>query len=462
MTSAVPGAGLARLRATLARPVVTAADAGYAARRAVWNGMVDRRPALIATCGDVGEVQAAVRFAREHALALAVRGGGHSLPGFGTCDGGLVLSLAGLRTVQVDPAARTVRVGGGCLLGDVDAAAQRHGLAVPAGVVSHTGVGGLTLGGGVGLLMRKHGLTIDNLLSAQVVTADGAVVRASADDNPDLFWALRGGGGNFGVVTEFEFQAHPVGPDVLGVLVAWPLEHAREVFDLYRDFAATAPRELASLVFLFTVPGEAPYPEAARGRPAVGVVGMWSGPVGDGLAAVAPLRGFGAPLVDLTGPRTYLFMQSMSDEVYPWGRRYYMKTGLMDALPPAAVEVALDAFADAPHPALEVDFHHLGGAVSDVAREATAFPGRTAQFAYDLPSAWDDPADDAAVVEWTRRTARALDTYAAGSYLNVEADTGQAVSAKAWGPNWGRLVQVKRRYDPENFFHLNPNIEPGV
>ncbi|MEW9873049.1 FAD-binding oxidoreductase [Arthrobacter sp. HS15c] len=458
----VTGRQLSRLRSALRLPVITPDDAPYAAQSRVWNAMIDRRPALVATCTDAAEVQTAIRFAREHLLEVAVRGGGHSLPGFGTSDGGMVISLAGLKDISIDPASRKVGVGGGCLLGEIDRRTQEFGLAVPAGVVSHTGIGGLSLGGGVGLLMSRYGLTIDHLLSAEVVTAEGRLVHASADENADLFWALRGGGGNFGVVTGFEFQARQVDRDVLALLLAWPLDQAHEVFERYLDFVEDAPRELTSLIFLFNVPPGDPYPAAMHGAPAVGVAGMWCGGVADGFAAVRPLREYGPPAIDLSGQRTFLFMQSMSDEQYPWGRRYYMKTGLMEALPRAAVELAVEAFTNAPHQALEIDFHHLGGAISDVDVSATAFAHRTARFAYDLPAAWDNPGDDQAMVEWTRHTARALDAYVTGgSYLNVEADTGSEVSRRGWGGNWQRLVAVKRQYDPTNFFHLNPNIDPA-
>ncbi|QDG67030.1 FAD-binding oxidoreductase [Pseudarthrobacter sp. NIBRBAC000502772] len=453
---------VSRLRSALRLPVTTPGEADYAGQSRVWNAMINRQPSLIATCTDAAEVQTAVRFAREHQLDAAVRCGGHSLPGFGTSDGGMVISLAGLKDISVDPASRRVRVGGGCLLGEIDQHTQEFGLAVPSGVVSHTGIGGLALGGGVGLLMRRYGLTIDHLISAEVVTADGNLLHASADDNTELFWALRGGGGNFGIVTGFEFQAQEVRRDVLALLLAWPLEQVHEVFERYLDFAADAPRELTSLIFLFNVPRSDPYPEAMHGAPAVGVAGMWCGDIPDGLAAVLPLREYGPPSIDLSGPRPFLFMQSMSDEEYPWGRRYYMKTGLMEALPRAAVDLSVEAFANAPHPALEIDFHHLGGAIGDVAGSATAFAHRTAQFAYDLPTSWDNSVDDQSMIEWTKRTAQALDAYVpGGSYLNVEADTGPEVSRRGWGENWQRLVAVKRQYDPTNFFHLNPNIDPA-
>lgn len=460
--SGIAEAEVARLRSALRLPLATPGEETYAEQSKVWNAMICGRPALIATCSDAAEVQTAVRFAREQNLETAVRCGGHSLPGFGTSDGGMVISLKGLNDVAVDPLSRRVRVGGGCLLGEMDRHTQEFGLAVPAGVVSHTGIGGLALGGGLGLLMRRHGLTIDHLISAEVVTAEGKLLRASSDENVELFWALRGGGGNFGIVTGFEFQAQQVGPDILAVLLAWPFDRAHEIFELYLDFAADAPRELTSVIFLFNIPQEDAYPASMRGMPAVGVAGMWCGGLSDGFDAIRPLRECGPPQVDLSGQRSFLLMQSASDELFPWGRRYYMKTGLMETFPTSAIDVSLKAFANAPHRALEIDFHHLGGAITDVDGSATAFAHRTAQFAYDIPTAWDNSVDDDLMIAWTKRTAQALDAHTAGvSYLNVEPDTGLAVNRRGWGGNWQRLSAVKRQYDPTNFFHVNPNIEPA-
>jgi FAD/FMN-containing dehydrogenase len=447
--------------------VLVPGSPGYDAARRVWNGAIDRRPACIARCAGVADVVAAVRFARDPDLEVAVRGGGHNVAGTAVCGGGLVIDLSAMRAVWVDPVGRTARVQGGALWGDVDRETQAHGLATTGGIVSHTGVGGLTLGGGIGFLMRKHGLTVDNLLAAEVVTADGTVVRASADEHPDLLWALRGGGGNFGVVTSFLFALHRVGPTVLAGPVFWAADDTAAVLGFYREFVAEAPDELGTVVRLGTVPPLPAIPEGLHWRPAVAVACCYAGSVEEGERALRALRGFGRPLVDLLAPSPYTAFQSGIDGTVPHGWHYRWKGTTLPGLSDDAVAVIADQVFAAGSPRSYAAIFHLGGAVARAPRGATAFPGRDVAHHMSIDAVWlPDEAGERAASEtaWARRFFHALQPYRAGSvYVNfLDADDGQDRVREAYGERiHRRLAEVKAEHDPDNVFHHNKNVPPA-
>jgi FAD/FMN-containing dehydrogenase len=411
-------------------------------------------------------VAAAVRFARRHDLEIAVRGGGHNVAGTAVCDDGIVIDLSLMRAVTVDPVACTARVEGGALWGDVDRETQRHGLATTGGIVSHTGVGGVSLGGGIGWLMRKHGLTVDNLVEAEVVTAAGDVIRASTDRHPDLFWALRGGGGNFGVVSSFRFSVHPVGPTVLAGPVFWAAEDTTDVLRFYRDFAADAPAELGNIVRLGTIPPLPVVDEDLHFRPAIAVVSCYAGPVEDGERAVRALRRFGRPLVDLVGPTAYVDHQSSVDDTVLHGWHYYWKATYLTGLSDDVIDViAAHAFAAA-SPRSYAAIFHLGGAVARVPRDATAYPGRDAEHNIVIDAVWLPEEEDtigAAETAWARAFLAGLGPHRAGVYVNfLDSDDDTSRIREAYGDDTlARLAEVKRTYDPENVFHVNKNIPPA-
>jgi FAD/FMN-containing dehydrogenase len=442
---------------------ITADHAEYEAARAVWNGAIDRSPRLIARCSGTADVAAAVRFARTHDLAIAIRGGGHNVAGTAVCDDGIVIDLSAMRAVQVAPSRGTAQVQGGALWGDVDQQTQIHGLATTGGIISHTGVAGLTLGGGIGWLMRKHGLTVDSLFAVDVVTADGDLLRASESQHPDLFWALRGGGGNFGVVTSFEFQLHPVGPDVLAGPILWDAGDTREVLRFYRDFVRHAPDELGTVVRFGTAPPLPVIPAALHWRPVILIGACYAGPVGDGEAILRPLRGFGRPLLDLIAPTSYVSHQRAVDSTVQHGWHYYWKSTYLPALRDDLIDVIAEhAFACTSPRSYAVMFH-LGGAVSRVPAAATAFGHRQASHAITLDGVWragEDYADRD--IAWTRRFFAALDRYREGVYVNfLGADEAPGRIRDAYGSAvYDRLVDVKTTYDPDNVFHHNQNIRP--
>jgi FAD/FMN-containing dehydrogenase len=446
--------------------VITADHADYDTARAVWNGAVDRRPRLIARCSTTADVAAAVRFARDRDLEIAVRGGGHNVAGTAVCDDGIVIDLSAMRGVWVDPAGRTARVQGGALWGDVDRETQTHGLATTGGIVGHTGVGGLTLGGGLGFLMRKHGLTIDNFVAAEVVTADGSIVRASADEDPDLFWALRGGGGNFGVVSSFKFTLHPVGPTVMAGPVFWAADDTAEVLRFYRDFAAAAPDELGTVVRLGTIPPLPVIPEDLHWRPAIAVGCCYAGAVGDGERAVQDLRRIGTPLVDLVGPRPYAAFQGALDDTVLHGWHYYWKAADLVGLPNDAIAVIADHAYAARSPRSYVAMFHLGGAVARVPDDATAYAGRGVSHNIIIDGVWlphESGERAAGETAWVRRFHEALQPHRAdGVYVNfLDSDDGSSRVLEAYGDrNYRRLAEVKAKYDPDNAFHHNKNIRP--
>ena len=447
--------------------VIAPGQDGYDGARAIWNGTVDRRPRLIARCSGTADVAAAVRFARDHDLEIAVRGGGHNVAGTAVCDDGIVIDLSAMRAVRVDPAGRTARVQGGALWGDVDHETQARGLATTGGIVGHTGVAGLTLGGGIGYLMRQHGLTVDNLLAAEVVTAEGSIVRASADEHPDLFWALRGGGGNFGVVTSFRFALHPLGPAVMAGPVFWAADDTTDVLRFYRDFAAAAPDELGSVVRLGTVPPLPDIPEHLHWRPAIAVDCCYAGAAEDGERAVRALRRLGTPLADLLAPTPYAAHQGALDDTLPHGWHYYWKAANLAGLSDNAIAVIADHAYTASSPRSYAAMFHMGGAVARVPRDATAYAGRDVAHTIIIDAVWlpeQSGEHAAAETAWARGFLQALQPHrAAGVYVNfLDADDDTSRIREAYPDHiYRRLAEVKAKYDPDNAFHHNKNIRPG-
>jgi hypothetical protein len=440
---------------------------GYDTARRIWNGAIDRRPAAVARCTGVADVVAAVRFARRHDLAIAVRGGGHNVAGTAVCDDGVVIDLSAMRAVAVDLAGRTAWVQGGALWGDVDHETQAYGLATTGGIIGHTGVAGLTLGGGIGFLMRKHGLAVDNLLAAEVVTADGGIVRASADEHPDLFWALRGGGGNFGVVTSFRFSLHPVGPEVMAGPVFWAAEDTGDVLRCYRDVAAAAPDELGTVVRLGTIPPLPVIPEDLHWRPAIAIACCYAGAVEDGQRAVRPLRRFGTPLVDLLGPTPYAAFQGGLDDTVLHGWHYHWKATNLAGLSDETIAVIAEHAYAAGSPRSYAAMFHMGGAVARVPRDATAYAARDVAHNIIIDAVWrPEESGERAATEtaWARRFLQALQPHGAGGvYVNfLDSDDGPGRVREAYGDRtYRRLAEVKAQYDPDNAFHHNKNIQPG-
>ncbi len=452
------------LRGRTRGQVVAPGDEGYDRARAVVNGMHDRRPAAVVQAADEADVIEAVRFAREAGLELSIRGGGHGVAGHGTCDDGLVIDLGRIRNVRVDPGRRTARVGGGAVLGDLDHACGAFGLFTPAGFNSTTGVGGLTLGGGIGAyLTRKHGLTCDNLLSADVVTADGRRVTASAEDNPDLFWALRGGGGNFGVVTSFEFRLHPV-ESFVGGPIFFELETGPDVMRAFRDHLETAPRELGGFVGFHIAPPLPFIPENRHGDTLFAAVVSWCGAPERADAMFRPLRQAGAIVAEHVGPVPYPALQSAFDPLLPPGLQQYWKSDFVSALTDEAIAVHMEYGPGVPSVHTAVHLYAVDGAVHDVGAEDTAFPVRVARFAHNIAGLWPDPADNEKNIAWVRDYHRAIHPHNGyeGGYVNFMADDDQERARANYGPNYDRLREVKRRWDPENVFHRNQNIPPAV
>jgi FAD/FMN-containing dehydrogenase len=438
-------------------------DADYDTARALWNGAIDRRPRLIAQCIGTADVVAAVRFARDHDLEIAIRGGGHNVAGTAVCDNGMVIDLSAMRGVRVDPAGRRAWVQGGALWGDVNHETQAHGLATTGGIVSHTGVAGLTLGGGIGWLMRKHGLTVDNLLAVDVVTADGERLRASEDEHPDLFWALRGGGGNFGVVTSFEFRLHALGPTVLAGPILWDASDAGEVLRIYRDFVSDAPDELGTVVRFGAAPPLPVIPADLHWRPVVMVGTCYAGPVEEGERRLRPLRASRAPLLDLIGPTPYVGFQSAIDSTVVHGWNYYWKSSYLPELRDDLVEVMVEHAFSCSSPRSYVAMFHLKGAVSRVAAGATAYGNRQASHAITLDAVWR-PGEDFGDRDtaWAREFFAALGRFREGVYVNfLGGDEDPNRVREAYGDSvYHRLVDVKTTYDPDNIFHHNQNIPP--
>ncbi|KTG10202.1 FAD-linked oxidase [Haloprofundus marisrubri] len=438
-------------------------DEEYETARHIWNGMIDKHPAVVAQCSGTADVVAAVRFAREHDLPLAVHGGGHNVSGHAVCDDGVMLDLSAMNGVYVDPDARRVRAQGGATLGDVDRETQLFGLATALGVVSETGIAGLTLNGGVGHLRREYGLSLDNLTSAEVVTADGSVLTASDSENPDLFWAIRGGGGNFGVVTSFEYELHAVGPEVFGLFVWFHGDDATAALEAFREYSADASRKGTVLPFYATVPELDEFPEEAWGEPVVALLGCYDGSAEDAEAEFEALRTVAEPVVDFSGEMAYTDLQSMLDEDYPDGLRYYWKSSYVTELTDDVVDLLVRYGEERLSPLSTVDIWHLGGAISDVEPEETAFYHRDAPFMVTFEANWEDPDADDENVQWAKNGLAELREMpvASGAYGNFPG-FGEDPARTLFGDNYDRLVEIKREYDPENVFRLNQNVVPDA
>ena len=443
--------------------LITADHGDYDTARTIWNGAIDRCPRLIARCSGSADVAAAIRFARDHDMEVAIRGGGHNVAGTAVCDDGIVIDLSSMRAVLVDPISRTARVQGGALWGDVDHETQVHGLATTGGIVSHTGVAGVALGGGLGWLMRKHGLTIDNLLAADIVTADGEYIRASEDEHPDLYWALRGGGGNFGVVTSFEFRLHPVGPIVLSGPLMWDATDTSEVLRTYREVLRDAPDELGTVVRFGPAPPLPAIPEDLHWRSVIMVGTCYAGPIEEGKEVLRPLRESGSPLLDLVAPAPYVDNQSAVDSTVLHGWNYYWKSTYLPELSDDLIDVITEHAFAASSPRSYAVMFHLGGAVGRVAEMDTAFGNRQASHAITLDGVWR-PGEDHAEhdIAWSRRFFAALDRFRDGVYVNfLGADEHPDRIREAYGDDiYKRLRDVKTNYDPDNVFHHNQNIRP--
>jgi len=449
-------------KASLRGQVIRPGDDGYAAACRVYNGMIDRHPALIARCVDAADVIQSVNFAREHHLPLAVRGGGHNGAGLGTCDDGLVIDLAEMRGVRIDPVAKTARAEGGCLLGDVDHAAHAIGQATPFGIVSTSGIGGLTLGGGLGYLTRKYGLSIDNLLEADVVLANGQLVTASAQAHPDLYWALRGGGGNFGVVTSLLFQLHPVSM-VYGGPMIWPIEQAGEILRWYRDYITSAPDDINGFFAFLNVPPGPPFPEDWHAKNTCGIVWCCTLPQAEAEAALAPIRKRFPPAIDFVGPLPYPALQSMFDPLYPAGLQWYWRADFVNELSDAAIARHIEFGSQLPSLLSTMHLYPINAAAGRVGRNDTAWSYREATWGSVIAGIDPDPANAAKVRDWAGAYWEALHPYSAGgAYVNMMMEEGQQRVQAAYRDNYARLAKIKAQYDPDNLFHINQNIQPAA
>jgi FAD/FMN-containing dehydrogenase len=442
--------------------VVSPGDEAYDDARKIWNAMIDKHPALIVRCTTTSDVVLAVNFARDNGLLLAVRGGGHNIAGSAMCDDGIVIDLSQMKAASVDPAARRVTIEGGATLADLDASTQAHGLATPLGINSTTGVAGLTLGGGFGWLSRKHGMTIDNLESAEVVTAAGEVVRASNTEHADLFWALRGGSGNFGVVTHFEFRLHPVGPDVLSGLIVYPISAAKSVLRQYREFLAQAPDALSVWAVLRQAPPLPFLPEEVHGTGMIALALLYADDPKLGEPLIDPLRKFGTPLGEHVGVQPYTAWQQAFDPLLTPGARNYWKSHNFSTLQDGLFDAVIESIENLPSPQCEIFFGAIGGATTRPPPESAAYAHRDAQFVMNVHGRWQEKADDERCIGWAREFFKASAPFASGGvYVNfLTADEGDRVRS-AYGPNYDRLAQVKRTYDPDNLFRMNQNIQPA-
>ncbi len=441
--------------------LVSPADSAYDVCRQVWNGSIDKHPSLIIRCAGVSDVLAAVNFGKASGLPVAVRSGGHSFPGLSVADDALVVDLSLMKGVRVDPERRTARVQAGVLLGELDRETQAFGLAVPSGIVTHTGVAGLTLGGGIGWIMRKHGLSIDQLISVDVVTAGGEFVHASAEQNADLFWGVRGGGGNFGIITEFEFRCVPLGTQVLAGPIFWPMRQAASVLRFYRDWVADAPDELMTIVLNRKAPPLAFVPVDLHGQPVVMVACCWVGDLDEGERFLRPLREFGSPVADLCVPKPYLAHQAMFDPSFPPGRWYYFKSCDVAELSDEVIDITVEYSARISSPLTSFPIWQMGGAVGRVGDDESAFGGRSAGFTYNIGACTQTSEGFEQEREWVRNFWSALKPWHQGVYVNFLGDEGSERIQTAYGPaKYARLQALKRTYDPDNFFRINQNIPP--
>ena len=461
--SKMPGDNsIEELKTKLRGGVIGPGDKNYDDARKVYNGMIHKRPRLIVRCADVADVIASVNFARENRLLVAIRGGGHNAGGLGICDDGLVIDLAQIKYTRVDPATRTVTVGGGCTWGDVDHATHALGLAVPSGIISTTGVGGLTLGGGIGHLTRKCGLTIDNLLSADVVLADGKFVKASADENTDLFWALRGGGGNFGVVTSFTFKLHPI-DTIYGGPMLYELNEGAEVMKWYRDFIIAAPDDLNGFFAFMTVPPAPPFPEHLHLKKVCGIVWACTAAESKAEEMFKPIRAFKKPALDFVGPLPQPALQSMFDALYPPGLQWYWRADFVNELSDKAIAQHVRFGHALPSMHSTMHLYPINGAASRVGKHETAWNYRDANWAQVMVGVDPDPANNEKTIAWTKSYFDALHPYSAGgAYVNFMMDEGEDRVKATYGDNYDRLVAIKTKYDPDNFFRVNQNIKPGA
>jgi len=442
--------------------ILLPSDGAYDGARQIWNAMIQKHPAVIARCATTADVVQAVNFARDNRLVLAIRGGGHNIAGNAMCDDGLVIDLSKMKAAEVDAAARRVTIEGGATLADLDAATQAYGLATPVGINSTTGIAGLTLGGGFGWLSRKYGMTVDNLESAEVVTAAGEVVRTSATEHPDLFWALRGGGGNYGVVTRFEFRLHPVGPDVLSGLIVYPISEAKSVLQQYREFMASAPEELNVWTVMRAAPPLPFLPASVHGQGMIALALIYAGDPKQGEPIIAPLRKFGTPLGEHVGVQPYVAWQQTFDPLLTPGARNYWKSHNFTTLEDGLFDVVVEYVGKLPSPQCEIFFGAIGGATMRPAADSMAYAQRDAKFVMNFHGRWEDPVDDERCVRWARDFFNATAPFSSGGvYINfMTADEADRVRS-AYGPNYDRLVQVKRKYDANNLFRMNQNIAPA-
>jgi FAD/FMN-containing dehydrogenase len=451
---------IGNLRESLRGELISPDDAGYEQARKVYNGMIDRRPAMVVRAANVGDVMAAVNHARNNGLPIAIRGGGHSVPGFGTCDGGVVIDLSAMRSVRVDPAKKTARAEGGATWGDFNSATHAFGLATTGGIISTTGVAGLTLGGGIGYLARGCGLSLDNLVSADVVTADGKFLVVSENENADLFWALRGGGGNFGVVTSLEFRLHPV-KDIYGGPMFFELDRARDVLAAYREYIADAPEQLGAFPAFQIAPPLPFIPEKRHGETFIAVVACWAGPLDEGPRALKPFHDVAPVVAEMVGPMPYPALNGAFDALYPPGLQHYWKANFVKELTDDSIAAHLKHGPKVPAVSSTMHIYPINGACHRVAPDATAFAYRDANFATVIAGMWPDPSQNKANIKWVRDYYDATAPHSeAGGYVNFMAEDDQDRVKANYGRNYVRLVEIKRRYDPDNVFRLNQNIRP--
>ena len=463
------GKGLAEsiakdLKGSTRGEVLLPGDNGYEQARTVWNGMIDRHPAVIIRCQGAGDVIKAVRFARQHGLVVSVKGGGHNVAGNAVNDNGMMIDLSKMRGVRVDPVNRRARVEPGATWREFDREAQAFGLATTGGLVSSTGVAGFTLGGGIGWLVRKHGLAFDNLISVDLITAEGELVTANLEENRDLFWGVRGGGGNFGIVSSFEFKLHPVGPTVLGGLVLHQASEARKLMEFFRDFSETAPVELTMVMAFLTAPPLPFIPSELVGTHMIGVAVCYSGPLDEGERILAPLKKYGIPVADVIEPMPYVFMQSSLDETAPAGMRNYWKTAYLKELDDGTISTLLEFWERIPSPLSAIHIHQLGGMLRKVDEGSTAYSNRDAKYVMNIVCGWEDPSEDEKNINWTRDFFNAMQKYSTGAaYLNFLGEEGQDRVRAAYGEGkYRKLAELKKKYDPTNFFHMNQNIKPAL
>jgi FAD/FMN-containing dehydrogenase len=458
----IPPADLETLKAALRGTACLPGDAGYDEARTIWNAMIDRKPALAIRCQSAADVQQAIGLARKLGLVVSVRGGGHNIAGSAVVDGGLLIDLSLMRSIKVDPAAKRAVVGPGATLADVDRETQAFGLALPTGINSTTGIAGLTVGGGFGWITRKFGMTIDNLISAEVVTADGKLLKASEKDNPDLFWAIRGGGGNFGIVTSFEFRLHPVGPEVLSGLVVHPLADAKKILTAYQPILAKAPDDLTCWAVMRQAPPLPFIPAEWHGKEVLILAMIWAGDMAEGEKAMAELRGLGKPIVDVVSPHPFVGWQAAFDPLLTPGARNYWKSHDFAQLESTFLDTLIGAVKALPGPECEIFIAHVGGAMARVAADATAYPQRNSHFIMNVHTRWREAAQDSTCIGWARKLFQAAAPYALGSaYVNFMPDDEGDRIEKVYGANFKRLATIKRKYDPDNLFRANQNIKPA-